>query len=890
MSNPRRPVGVPPDDHGLEREPRADAPNDADALDAWLNEIAQGSGFPGTRSGIGQHRPDARIDDHDATDADSLIETAARFHRRVEAAHAATPRAVAPDPQLWETIMERTSTPAAAATGTIPQSAPQRMKQTPAPLTTTTTRHRAMRRQHTWNMVANIGLVAAILLALFGTWRLAGTPGMPGGDDGSQPVSHMAMQPATPGGTPAVTAPAVGTPTPATGCDLSEDIPIFNGVDKSAWDGTAVLLTTSGRVLLTCPEEPDGTVLMETSPHGSVGPLDWPGAVVIPSYGEKPEEARTRVLSLTNGTVVEFGYPTDDAQRGTEGARNSPWLVGPAPEDTADEQILDLRTMQTRLLSEIAGTSLPEHGGYLVSGDGTEGTLVLGLQSHHSTDGNGTLITDSGMPGDLLVVNGSLQTASWISVPDDFPPVADIAVSPDGTHVALHGVNDQFSQEREDAFSLLRLSDGKEIERSSTISDGPEPNEGIWVQRGKALAYINGNELVLLPLLSDMSEQAVFEAEGPLTGIRATVDQDTVIVERQWGDDLATMVANEQSPIFYTVELLSRDVTTFTGVDVSNNTSPWPYPNRFLVTFEPQEQQGDTVTYQVIDAVTGETVGTLEDVPLNDRGYPGYPNLGPLSVASSPDGNTELIAFDSQHTWLIRAVDGQYQIEHLAPPAGTLSQTPLPLSLQFSPDGSLVWMSGQSGESDNGYLLHINAVDLTWEPVPSTGDEGSYIPFVPGTGTTGVQSDWMQEIKAGYDFSEVPDGTEFMDSEELAAELRATENSFSWPAGYDPDVEAMIGRNGAPDGSRFQEGMAYTSLGISNQCAWNQTWLDAFESGDEETARKALWVMTEIFPTFPNQDWSVVEWQLKAASLAADGDPAMVQQSVTVNCQGMLWE
>ena len=72
------------------------------------------------------------------------------------------------------------------------------MKQTPAPLTTTTTRHRAMRRQHTWNMVANIGLVAAILLALFGTWRLAGTPGMPGGDDSSQPVSHMAMQPATP--------------------------------------------------------------------------------------------------------------------------------------------------------------------------------------------------------------------------------------------------------------------------------------------------------------------------------------------------------------------------------------------------------------------------------------------------------------------------------------------------------------------------------------------------------------------------------------------------------------------------------------------------------------------------------------------------------------------
>ena len=37
-----------------------------------------------------------------------------------------------------------------------------------------------------------------------------------------------------------------------------------------------------------------------------------------------------------------------------------------------DAQILDLRTMQTRLLSEIAGTTLPEHAGYLTASDGAE--------------------------------------------------------------------------------------------------------------------------------------------------------------------------------------------------------------------------------------------------------------------------------------------------------------------------------------------------------------------------------------------------------------------------------------------------------------------------------------------------------------------------------------
>ena len=47
MSNPNRPFGVPPDDDDLERELKTDAPSDADALDAWLNEIAHGSGLPG---------------------------------------------------------------------------------------------------------------------------------------------------------------------------------------------------------------------------------------------------------------------------------------------------------------------------------------------------------------------------------------------------------------------------------------------------------------------------------------------------------------------------------------------------------------------------------------------------------------------------------------------------------------------------------------------------------------------------------------------------------------------------------------------------------------------------------------------------------------------------
>lgn len=135
----------------------------------------------------------------------------------------------------------------------------------------------------------------------------------------------------------------------------------------------------------------------------------------------------------------------------------------------------------------------------------------------------------------------------------------------------------------------------------------------------------------------------------------------------------------------------------------------------------------------------------------------------------------------------------------------------------------------------------------------------------------------------------MPDGSEFLDHEGLAAELRATEDKFAWPPGYDPDVEAMIERIPA-DGSRYQEGMAYTMFGGYNRCAWYQTWLEAREAGDTELEARALQVMTAVIPSFPNHDPSPSPHLLELAATAAEGDPDMVQQSVTANCQGLLWQ
>jgi hypothetical protein len=884
MSDPNRTFGDTHDSDDLCREPTTDAPNDADALDAWLNEIASGNGTPGTR----RHEPNARTDD-----AASVMATAAAFHRQVETAQGRDARAGGPDPQLWETIMERSGAPSAAPAVTTTATPRVAQPTSTRPQTSSRRPRPVAGRQHLWNMAANLGLVAAILLMAFGAWRFAGSPGLPGSGDGSGtiPAGQFAMQPATPGGTPESTGeapivvPPIATPTPTTACDFSRDIPIFEGVDESPWDGTAVLLTTAGDIVLSCPEEPEATVLATTSKYGNVAPTWWPGTVLVPSFGEKPDAAKTRVVNLFSGEVVEFGLGTENLDLGTQNPMNSPWLVGPAPDNTDDAQILDLRTMQTRLLSEIAGTAIPEHAGYLTASDGAGGTLVLGLQTRHTTEGNGTLVTDSDLPGDLLVLDGSLDAATWVSVPDDFPPVVGPAVAPDGRHVALHGVTDQMSQDREDVYAIVRLRDGKEIDRSSPLADVPETGEGVWTQGGQAFAYIDGNALMVLPIGVNLPEQPVFEADGPLSQLRATADESTVLVRQTGPEEIATMTAMGQPPRLYAVNTATRQATMFPGIDISDNVGWETPPDRFLVMFDYQAETPDALTYRVIDAVTGETVGSLDDIPVYDPRDTGYPFLGRASVAKAPDGSAEIIAFDSQHTWLMQLRDGEYRIEQIPAPEGILAETPMTLSMYFSPSGSLVSMNGESDESGTTYVLDVTGDALEWQPIAATW-EGGYLPFVPGTGA-------LPEPKPdlGFDFSEVPDGSEFLDQEGVAAELRATEDTFAWPEGYDPDVEAIVARYlDAPTDSRFQEGMAYTVLGGYNRCAWYQTWLDAHEAGDEATAAQALQVMTEVIPYFPNLDPSPEPYLMEVAAAAAEGDPDMVQQMVTVNCQGLFWE
>ncbi|HYI24684.1 MAG TPA: hypothetical protein VD767_04670, partial [Thermomicrobiales bacterium] len=315
----------------------------ADALDALLNRIAQSPGSPASRTGRGNDGPDAWLDAN-ASDEDLLVATRA-FHRRFSAAEARSPGASGPSPHLWEQIMQQSPTPAyagqrTAATGqTIPPSrggglaAPRRARSRFAPRSLT--------------VLSNATLALLLILTALGGWRAWDTMRGTGTADPEPTATGWAMIPATPDDA----APAVETPEPAFDCDFSRDIPIFHQVNESPVDGTALVLTIGGDLLLSCPEEPEPIVLASGVTAGQVGPPGYPGLVTFstPETGTTP--AFVTYLNIFTGASVRAGLSQEGMRMPSLPNEESPWLVANSYDTPGTWEITDLRTMESRTLN-----------------------------------------------------------------------------------------------------------------------------------------------------------------------------------------------------------------------------------------------------------------------------------------------------------------------------------------------------------------------------------------------------------------------------------------------------------------------------------------------------------------------------------------------------------
>lgn len=137
------------------------------------------------------------------------------------------------------------------------------------------------------------------------------------------------------------------------------------------------------------------------------------------------------------------------------------------------------------------------------------------------------------------------------------------------------------------------------------------------------------------------------------------------------------------------------------------------------------------------------------------------------------------------------------------------------------------------------------------------------------------------------------DGDGLLSVPELTSALRATYPSYSWPPGYELDLDAVIAGIEA-EAERFpvfyENGSERTMLVFPYLCAWQYTLRDAMFAGDEERIAESIERLREELAANP-QMVTLQEIVRDAVDRAELGDPAPLQMMLDgMGCATMQWE
>lgn len=185
----------------------------------------------------------------------------------------------------------------------------------------------------------------------------------------------------------------------------------------------------------------------------------------------QPQDRQPAVINLLTGDIVDIGVDPEATQILHHQPSDSPWLIAADDEDPSRWRVTDLRTMESRLVSDLGGADFPAGARIITSANGAGGTAIFGAQAPFTDSGGGGITN-----GKVLVVEGSLDNSRWLTLPAELAPVTEIVLSPDGQHLAGKS-NPSEGEESEESppvalttmYSILRVADGQEVARSETF-------------------------------------------------------------------------------------------------------------------------------------------------------------------------------------------------------------------------------------------------------------------------------------------------------------------------------------------------------------------------------------------------------------------------------------
>lgn len=183
-----------------------------------------------------------------------------------------------------------------------------------------------------------------------------------------------------------------------------------------------------------------------------------------------------------------------------------------------------------------------------------------------------------------------------------------------------------------------------------------------------------------------------------------------------------------------------------------------------------------------------------------------------------------------------------------------------------------------------------NAESTPTQDAANTESQPTQDPANVKPAPTGPQPTAMPSQQLPFRGSDA-DGDGVYTVDEFRAAITTLFDYYEWPARYVPDVSASTARL---DESQFADDTfeapgEYTVVGMYYQCAWGQSWLDAFAGGDTAAMDASIQNLRAELALNPMNVPSTQQHYKNMYDKASLGDPALLLRHVEVNCGGMEW-
>lgn len=621
--------------------------------------------------------------------------------------------------RAWEDVMQNTAI-APSHNSTIGQ----RRKSYPLP-------------RMAWTGAANVALAILVIIAGFGAWR-AFDGGFAGGNNNPAPSGgRYAQAPMTP--LPIATAPTSAPVESLWACDISGDIPIVPDVSSSALDGTSLYITPrnqmiddpTGTLMLHCVDEPEDIELAQRVVSAGGGPI--PGVVqlsVLPDGATTLEEQIPAYLNLLTGQSIEFaGFSIDSSEHDWSSIPGSPWVVGRVLNNPAIAELVNLQTMESRPLDDLtgadvaSGTDIPGIG--VVAND----TTVLAFTQPYTGPGEGgTIMTDTGAPGDLMILGEDFDNIRWIDLPESLQYVRDMWLSPDGSAIALSVFDGATQLEESRSYAIISAEDGTLIGQSGPITALGNPI-ALWIQDSGAITYTAGDTVQVLRADPGAQPEVVLEPGQELFSVRTTYDPDVLVasIRKDHGTD-ADPASTDVDKVF-SVNIATGATHEFDGMEIGDiHSQIMPQANVLLMyDFVALESPVMVTAY---DPVSGALIAELGELPSP---HTGSLTVGKDSFSSSPEDGTTIFTVGWQNILLVQVENGSPTITRVEPPTESTGRA----SAVLSPDGQTLSLVNTIDESRSRWLLDLSNPDAEWIEIPNeaVGSDPGMVLFIRGTGS-----------------------------------------------------------------------------------------------------------------------------------------------------------